>query len=248
MLSRVLSVAIVIFWGTMTTMLVRSELWPDRSALRTMPVEHVGKILWLHQQASTLVIWRNDLRLGALTLHPQVRAGDQTRILNYSGNLQLRIPGAGRPRLLWDGVAEYSPDWEMQNFMLGLGLRDSFNKRAEIQVAPQANQASYRLLKDGIETEKQTFSLDEVGLRRLMERLDFDPTLLTTLGGSRQNAPEITAQQSSLQIHKERIDTYLLTLRQNGQTLLEAHVSQLGQFLQIKTIIGYTLAPEDLLP
>jgi hypothetical protein len=49
-------------------------------------------------------------------------------------------------------------------------------------------------------------------------------------------------------IHGERIQTYLVSIGQNGQTLLEADISQLGQILRAKTLIGYTLMPDDLVP
>ena len=52
---------------------------------------------------------------------------------------------------------------------------------------------------------------------------------------SAASARRVFAQRGSLLIHGERIETYLVTYRQSGQTFLEAQVSQLGQVLQVKT-------------
>jgi hypothetical protein len=40
----------------------------------------------------------------------------------------------------------------------------------------------------------------------------------------------------------------MVTVEQSGQTLLEFHLSQLGQILHVRTLIGYTLAPDDMFP
>ena len=48
---------------------------------------------------------------------------------------------------------------------------------------------------------------------------------------------------------REAVNTALAdTIEQSGQTLLEFDVSQLGQILRAKTLIGYSLAPDDVVP
>jgi hypothetical protein len=44
------------------------------------------------------------------------------------------------------------------------------------------------------------------------------------------------------------MDTYLVTIESNGQTLLECHVDQLGRIVQATTLLGYSLSPEDITP
>ena len=56
MVTRFLSISIVLFWLTMTGLLVRMELWPNHSSLRSIPIEHVAKLMWLHEQASDLIV------------------------------------------------------------------------------------------------------------------------------------------------------------------------------------------------
>ena len=248
-LSRLLSISIVLFWLTMTTLLVRTEFWPNYSMLRTVPLEHVAKLMWLHEQASDLTVSNEGLRVGHLTIHPKIRPEDGARVLEYSGNLSVRLPGSPRNRISWDGIAEFDAEWNLGSLLLGLGMREPSLMRAEILVKPSENHATYRLMNNGRAIESEEFTLDERGLKKVLTQVDLDPALYDTFrSSSTAAAPIITAQLSSITAHHERIDTYLVEVRQGGQTLLEAHISQLGQVLRMRTLVGYTLAPDDLIP
>lgn len=248
MLIRLFTAGIVIFWITMTGLLVRSELWPDHSALRSVPVELVTKQMWHHQQKSDLTIWSDGARTGHLSLEPRVRPEDGARLLIYSGNLQLRLPGAGKQRLSWDGVAEFDRTSQLRSFLLGVGLRQAPAMRAELLFLPNSQTAEYRLLQNGEVIDTETYALDETGVKKVLAQLEIPPAFLETFRSRETAAPRITAQQSSMLIHKERIDTYLLSVVQSGQTMLEAHVSQLGSILEVRTAFGYSLSPEDIIP
>lgn len=232
----------------MTTLLVRTELWPNRSSLRTVPLEHVAKLMWLHEQASDLIVSNEGLRVGHLTLHPKIRPSDGARVLEYSGNLSVRLPGSPRNRISWDGIAEFDAESHLQSLLLGLGMKEPSLMRAEILVKPAENQATYRLFNNGREIESEEFTLDESGLKKVLAQVDLDPALYDAVRSSSAATPIVTAQQSSITVHHERIDTYRVEVRQGGQTLVEAHISQLGQVLRMRTLVGYTLAPDDLIP
>jgi hypothetical protein len=250
MLFRLLTAAIILFWITMTALLVRSEMWPNQSALRTVPIEHVAKLLWKHEQPSNLTIWSEGARVGHFALHPIVRKEDEARLLEYSGNLQLRLPGVGLQRLSWDGIAEFDQVFDLRSLLLGIGQRqrEPSTMRHEILFIPAQHLARYSLKNDRHELESHEYSLDETGLKQVLEQLAFDPALFEAFRGSNTAAPVMTAQVSSMTIHNDRVETYLVTVQQGGQTLLETHVSQLGQFLFVKSLIGYTMAPEDVVP
>ncbi len=249
MLSRFLSIAIVLFWLTMTTLLVRTEFWPNHSSLRTVPLEHVAKLMWLHEQASDLIVSNEGLRVGHLTLHPRIRPSDGARVLEYSGNLSVRLPGSPRTRISWDGIAEFDAESNLRSLLLGLGMKEPSLMRAEILVKPAENHAIYRLFNNGREIESEDFTLDERGLKKVLTQVDLDPALYDAFRSSSSTAsPIVSAQQSYIKVHHERIDTYRVEVRQGGQTLVEAHISQLGQVLRMRTLVGYTLAPDDLIP
>ena len=233
----------------MTGLLIRSELWPDHSSLRSVPIAKVVKVMWFHHEPSDLVIWSDSQRVGHLRLHPKVRESDGTRVLEYSGNMQVRLPGSPRHRISWDGVAEFDAEMEMRSLLLGLGMKEVSVERAEIRVNPSENLAHFRLLDvSGHESNAADYTLDERGLKKILTQVDLDPAMYDTLKPGAGAAPIVTAQESSLVIHRERTKTYLIEVRQGGQTLMEAHVSELGQVLRVKTLVGYWLAPDDLTP
>lgn len=233
----------------MTGLLVRSELWPDRSSLRSVPVAKVVKLMWFHHEPSDLVIWNDSQRVGHLRLHPKIRESDGARVLEYSGNMQVRLPGSPRHRISWDGIAEFDADMQMRSLLLGLGMKEVSYDRAEIRVTPSENIAHFRLLDvSGKESNATDYTLDERGLKKILAQVDLDPAMYDNLRPAAGAAPVVTAEESSLMIHHERAKTYLIEVRQGGQTLLAAHVSELGQVLRVKTLVGYSLAPDDLLP
>ena len=233
----------------MMVLLMRSELWPDHSSLRTVPIDKVAKLMWFHHEPTDLVVWSDGMRVGHLHLQPKVRESDGARLLEYSGNVQVHLPGSPRHRISWSGVADFDANFQMTGLLLGLDMKDVSTDHAEIRVTPAENLAHFRVLTVlGVELESSEYSLDERGLKKILKQVDLDPALYDTLRSPGAATPKVSAQESSLVIHHERAKTYLIEVRQGGQTLLEAHISELGTVLRVKTLVGYSLAPDDLLP
>ncbi len=248
-LYRSLAAVIVIFWIAMSALLLRSELGPSDSRLRAVPAGHVMKLLFAHEQTSDLNIYSDRQRIGHLRLHPRVRKEDGARVLEFSGRFQLTLPGTAPWRVAWDGSMEMTRLLDVQSFHLGLTLRDLGNSRLELTFLPPENLARYELWNAGVVVDKADFPLDERGAQAVVDRLGIPPDIFRMARGSKSAKPaEITALQSSIEIHGEKIDTYLVTIRQNGQTMIEVHVSQLGQVLRGTTLLGYTFSPDELMP
>ena len=249
MLYRSLAALIVVFWIAMSALLLRSELGPSDSRLREVPVGHVVKLLFAHEQTSDLDIYSERQRIGHLRMHPRVNKEDGARVLEFSGNLQLSLPGSARQRISWDGAMQMTRLLDVQNFRIGLTFREAAHYRVELNIVPPENVARYELWNAGIVVDKEDFPLDERGAQAVLSRLEIDPEIVRMARGPKSAKPaEITALQSSIQIHGEKIDTYLVSIRQNGQTMMELHVSQLGQVLRGTTILGYTFSPDELMP
>jgi hypothetical protein len=230
----------------MTVLLVRSELWPGQSKLRSVPIEHVAKLFWLHQQASDLSILSDSIRVGHLHLHPRIRKEDGARILEFSGNLQWRLPGSRLQRVSWGGTATFDEELSLLNLQIGVPVGASPLMKAQVTVMPSENLARYQLFNNEIELEQEDYALDESGLKKVLKQLDLDPALYESVRGS-ATVPVVSARLSSLTIPQGRIDTFLLSVKQGGQTLLEAHVNQLGVIARVKTLVGYNMAPEEFL-
>lgn len=245
---RLLSAAIVVFWLTMTTLLIRTEMQPQGSALRKVPIEHVLKLLFLHQQSSDLSIYSDGIRLGHLQVHPKLVRDTGARRLDFSGNILVRVPDAPRQRFSWDGFFHMDKAFALQEVLLRVNMHDA-GYRAEIRVRPGENEAVFHLAAGDRVVQRSVYSLDEKGLQQLIQQQGLDPAMLQAISGKALSVqPTITAQQSSMHIRKERLETYLVSIQQSGQTLLDMHVSQLGGILRVQTFFGYKLEPNDALP
>ena len=248
MLSRAVSIFIVLFWLTMTALLVRKEARPDDSALREIPVSHVVNLLFLHEQVSELNIVSEKLRLGHLRIQPHVNKETAARLIEFSGYLHFPVPGGARQSVAWSGVWELEKSLMTRRFQLNVTMHDPAEVRGEFVILPAANRAHYELRTSTGIIEQQDYSLDEAGLRDVLQFLGVDPMMLPSKPVHNAPPPLIKALQSSMEIHGEHLDTYFITIEHNEQRLLEFHVSQLGQILRAKTILGYNLAPDDITP
>jgi hypothetical protein len=255
MLHRATAILVVAFWLTMIGLLVRKEAGPEGSSLREVPVGHVMKLLLMHEQKSDLNIYSEKLRLGFLRIHPQMHKRERSRVIDFSGHVQLMVPGMERQRVQWDGELELEKTLATRRFAIGLTFRDPAQRaalasRLQVTVEPEKNRLTWSLNNgDSLPELPHTYTLDDAGLQMALSELA-DPTVVEMLRGQTRSAaaPVVKAHQSSILIHGQRMDTYLVTVEQSGQTLLEFDVSQLGSIVRAKTLIGWSLAPDDLMP
>ena len=171
------------------------------------------------------------------------------RVVGFTGTLLFLLPGGDRQRVGWDGEFEMDKDLTIHRFRIGVVMHETGKLRSEVVVLPAENVAHYTLTSANGILERQDYSLDEQGARDVMRHLGVDASMLP-LGGPMPQAkpPVIKAHQSSLDVHGERMDTYLVTVEVNGQTLMECHVNQLGQVVKATTILGYSLLIDDITP
>ena len=247
MLYRLLTATIVLFWLTMTGLLVRRELGPGDSSLRAVPVAHVAKIMFAHEQPSDLQIYQEKLGVGRLQIFPHLRKEDGQRRIDLSGTLQLVLPGMPRQRVAWRGGLDLDSRLEMQRFQIGISFRAPDTDTVDLLLEPAANRLTYES-RAGNRSIKREYSLDEKGVIAWLRDQGIDPAMVMSLHHPRSAPLVFKALQSSLAIRGEKVETYLLSAEQGEQTLLEAQVSQLGQILRVRTFVGYSAAPDDLAP
>ena len=258
MLYRTCAALIVVFWLVMAGLLVRQHVGAGDAALREVPVGHVVKLLLMHEQPSALNIYSDQRRLGHLRVHPRFQIAERSRVIEFSGNLLTNLPGSERQRIVWDGSWELEKTLATRQFTVGLTLREAIGLDASayrtlVTITPSENAAKnllrWTLHRGDRLIEDRRIGLDSAGLDTALREL-VDPSLLAMIHGQKRalTPPVIKAHQSTMLIHGERIDTYLVSIEQNGQTLIEADISQLGQILRAKTLIGYPLTPDDLVP
>lgn len=244
---RATYILIVLFWLTMTGLLLRNEIKPGDSALREVPPGHVVKLLLHHHQESKLNIVSDKMRLGQLLIEPKTRKEDGMRVIEFKGSALLLIPGGDRQKLAWDGEMEMDKELTIHRFRMGVTTHELERLRSEVVILPAENVAHYTLSAANGVLERQDYSLDEKGAHDVMRQLGVDPSMLPVGPLPQAKAPVVKAHQSSIDVHGERMDTYQITVESNGQTLIECHVNQLGVVVKASTILGYSFVMDDLL-
>lgn len=248
MIYRLFAVAIVVFWGLMTALLVRKEYGIGETSLREVPVAHVAKMMLAHEQPSDLQIYNEKLPVGRIQIHPRIRKQDGLRRIDLSGTLQLAVPGMTRQRVMWTGELDLDEKLEAQRFKVGVNLREPTNYGVNLLFEPAKHLITVETRTSRQIVKRTEYSLDEKGAGDWLRDQGIDPSLLMSLHNPRSAPLQVKAQQSSLTVRGEKVETYLISAEQGEQTLLEAHVSELGQILRVRTFVGYSAAPEDLLP
>jgi hypothetical protein len=247
MFHRLIFFVVIAFWMIMTGLLIQTEVRPAKSRLLAVRPENVLKLIFHQEQASDLNIYNDRTRIGYLRIHPRIDKETGGKIVEFSGNLHLRIPSLDRQRFSWEGAVGMDADYKTQSVVAHFIVHEPANYRVQVFVDALAGQMRVTQHTNGRETG-QTFPLDENGAGELLSSLQIDPSLLKSVRNTKTAPAEITAEKSSLQMHGERVETYLVRIEKNGQTWLEFHVDQLGQIATAKTLIGYTLAPYESLP
>jgi hypothetical protein len=252
MLTRLASLAIVIFWMVMTYLLVRNEVAPDLSSVREVPLAHVLKMLFMHEQPSDMTLYSGTNVVGSVRLQPHLDRESGARVLDLSGDLRLQLTPGEKTRFSWMTLLELSPSYQIARSRWSLTMIEPEYLRIELDTPKDAKAAHYVLRNRIGITGEGDLPVGQGGLASL-SGLAASAGAGTDLSAFiphnlKQSPPEVKALQSSLKIHGDRTETFLITIEQNGQTLLEAHLSQLGQVLMAKTLIGYTLRLDGLTP
>src|SRR5258708_6765747 len=103
MFYRTIAVFIVLFWLTMTGLLIHQQVRPGDSALREIPVSHVVKLFFRPRQEphdeplliySTLHPGKDDLYVGKVTkIQPETDEQTKDHRVKIAAEFQLKVPG-----------------------------------------------------------------------------------------------------------------------------------------------------------
>jgi hypothetical protein len=252
MVYRFAAFVIVAFWLVMTGLLVMNEIHPEGSSVQEVPLPHVMKVLYLHEQPSDLRIYAGNACIGYLRVIPHVEKETDDRLLEITGNLQMQL-GDSRSHIAWSGIMTMSPRFEMKKTDWSLTLQDSASTRLQLQTRADSPKAHLIVRSKDQIIQESDVALNETGFSGVMQEFGATPEMLAMVETAKATAkaqapPTIHARQSSLRYRGERTETYMVSIEQNGQTLIQCHFSQLGQVLYAKTLLGYTLQPDDVIP
>jgi hypothetical protein len=250
MIHRLLAMLIVGFWAAMTGLLVVRELYPEATSLNAVPVTHVGRLFFQHEQSSDLRIKSANGDVGYIHVQARPPVNPSIRELEFHGSFLLPLPGNADRRISWNSIIELNPRLEVQGFRADLASQDPM-QRLEIH-ANLIKRTARIAVKSGRQTLKETaITLDEAGFESLLSQAKISPAMLQQVkaAGAEVPALEWKAQSSSLVLGGEELSTYLLSLKAGATPLVEAHVSQLGQVLRADApLLGFKFVPQSLTP
>jgi hypothetical protein len=246
--SRIFSALIVSFWIVMTVLLVRLEVNPGKSDLLDVPPSHVFKLMFMHEQISQLDIVEDGKPVGTLMLHPKNETATRLRSLIFTGSLSTTLPGAAKKqRITWDGILEMDQAFGTRSLEFTVNLQEP-PSHLHAKLDSVTGRADYEVTQDGHTLSKSSIPMTQEGVAGLLrDQLGIDPSILQNVPAA-VSRPMLTARQTELDVHKEKIIAYKLSLMQGETTLADIYVSQLGQILTAKTLPGYNLYTEDMMP
>lgn len=253
MVHRILIGVIVCFWIVMTSQLIRLEINPDRSDLLTVPPSHVFKLMFTHGQTSELNVMDNGSPIGNLALNPKSDSEFDKHSLDFNGNVLIHLPSAvKKQRVSWDGILEMDRSYKTSKFQLTLNLLPITPHEATYHVYlsldPATKLVDYEIKEGDQSVKKSSFSADAPGLNALLrDEFGVDSSFIQNVHNN-VAVPTLSAKQTEIKIHAEKTVAYLLTFKQGEIVVAEIYVSQLGQILSAKTILGYTFNAADMLP
>lgn len=264
MFYRTITVFIVLFWLTMTGLLIHQQVRPGDSALREVPIAHVVKLFFrAHPEVEFL---RPQLLIYDHTLHPgkdDLSIGKVTKILpatneqtkdhrvEFAAEFRLPVPGEKRPqRIGVDGDWETDKDFVTRRFLLEVKTHVPSELTTQVEILPMEKIAHYKVESPTGVLDEKRFPLNETGARRALAELGIEPELLPPLPAHHADLEfKTTARLAKFPVREGEIDTYLVTVESNGQTLLEGHLDQLGRIVEIKfPLLDYVLVTEDSAP
>jgi hypothetical protein len=248
MLHRLTAIIIVIFWFCMTGLLVVREMYPELTRLNDVPVGYVTRLIFQHEQASDLELFEGPRDIGNLHLQPRHNHENGDLTLEYHGALAVDIPGGPHQRLSWVGTLEMDAHFHVKQVQAKIGFQQGAGQ-IDLLIEPPHNIARFSVKNGNLPAEESQLSLDEAGLTTLLAHAGLGPMSLAQLktAGAQFAMPEVNAQTSSLQMNGESVSTFLFTGKMEGQTVIEAHLSQLGQLLRGQIpVLGYRFAPQNL--
>jgi hypothetical protein len=248
MLYRLTSVTIIVFWIVMTTLLIRNEVSPNSSRLREIPVSHVLKQLFVHEQRSNLRIYNGSTPIGHVFMYPHVDKDTDARVLEFTGTLSFDVGPDRKQRLSWDTIVHMNSLFEVQSSDYRIRLHEPSDLLADIHVAAGEPLVHVRLTSRGQVIDERDISMNQSGIEGIAQQFGATGDVLGLLQQPTvKTQPAIRARLSSLRIGDQPTETFLVSMEHNGQSYFECHFSQLGQALQAKTMFGYRLQ-DELLP
>jgi hypothetical protein len=239
MISRLATILIFLFCGTMTALLVRSVLHPEASRLSAVAPNVPFNYFAARAEGSHLDIWEANRIIGSCELTPQSEAaGPRSRRDKVKVRVEVTV-NAGRQLIDASGHTVLHSSGELTDFTLGLSLPWS---RPVIKLEifqKDGRQWPALTLKKGTEVLFQSDGqLNTGGVHGAMVELMLKSTGLSleTLAAKKSGeATSASARAGHFEVGGQTFDGYLLTGSSGDDSGFRLFLSNTGEILRIDT-------------
>ncbi len=258
MLHRAIVSGIVIFWAIMTWELARMQLFPGKSGQMAVPVEHVIHLMFIHEQASDLVISDAHEQIGSLHLLPHrspAGAGAAAAQDTLSGSGSIAVKGTGvsgqHLNFRWTmSLGDHEEAVRQFDFTATLFVPNQKTPAVVLEVdgSPPADHYHYQVRNGPAVLFEDSGTVASLLNNPSLRALGFNPASIIALGRQQADAVKMDAHRGVLHANGEDLETYDVTIRESDSLESTFQFSQLGQVLAATTFAGYSLRDESLTP
>ena len=258
MFYRALVGAIILFWLTMTVLLARLTWFPQSAPPVEVPTAYLWRLMFLHEESSDLVLYNGRQRLGNLHFQPhrQAVAGDGSgrpvHQLTTAGGFNLELPWGERQSVIVRGYLDLGDQDEVVWVRLSAVFQTpkslSPGTTFLLDGSPRLDRWHYSWQRGALPAEERTGTVAELLDRPDLRTLGLDPGAMIQAQSRRAGALTVTSHHGKLQMNRDEIDTYVVTIRDANGAEGSVHLNQLGQILAVKTSVGISLLEGTLNP
>lgn len=247
---RLCVAAIVGFWLWMAALLARSVWFQGDTRPRPVPLEYVGHLVFRHEMASDLVLYRQRRRADG-TVHFQPKRLADGNLMSASGNFFLGLPGVAGQRVVFHLALELNPGDQVRRAQLSVSVHEAKGTAPGVTLhldgQPAENRWHYQFLRAGTTLREGDGTPAELLAALEPSAYGLDAGILPQ-AISRQGAVTVTAARGTLHVNDDNLDTYVVTIRQGEGLETTVHVNQVGQVVAAKTFLGFDLYDETISP
>ncbi len=256
---RTLVVGIIAFWLGMTCLLVRLEWSPRNTDALEVPTAYLWKLMFLHEEASDLVVYHQHQRIGNLHLQPHRLPSETdgaesgTRQLSAVGGFSTDLPWIGRQNVVLHGSVDLGATNEVRALRLSAvfhppGLPHNAGTTVQLDGHPASGVWHYSAQRGDETLAEDTGTVAHLLDRPELRAMGIDPASFARLQQQQAGGLTVTARHGRLRLNRDEIETYVVTLKDANGLEASVHLNQLGQILAVRTFAGVDLLDGALNP
>lgn len=255
MLYRAFAAGVILFWLVMMGLLARSEWFGAGAAQTPVPLAHVIKQVFLHEEVSDLGLYRQRQRLGGFHVQPKRGPADgSARTLQIMGDCKLDAFGSSARRVLLRASIELDERQSVRHFAVAGSLREPHqtgpNFGFDFEGWPAAGRFRYAIKQGDVVQKEATGTPDELLGDPALASLGFDPRTILRQAATQATAGEtrVDAHRSTLSYNGETVGTYIVAFKHGAALESTLQMTEQGQMLSLTTFAGLDLYDDALAP